>query len=95
MPSMSRRRRLAEIAVVALFTGCSHRLPNGAEWAGKLAVRPGRTLPREGVSQQQVHWNEFYFFFSAALMAPADCLCSGSIRTMKYASICGPTDAHW
>jgi hypothetical protein len=53
MPSTP-RRRLAEIAVVALFTGCSHRLPNGGEWASELAVRPGSSLPREGGSQPQV-----------------------------------------
>ena len=49
MASTSRRRRLAEIALVALFTGCAHRLPNGGEWAGELAVRPGSTLPREAL----------------------------------------------
>src|SRR5258705_7131195 len=54
MASTPRRCRLAEIALVALFAGCAHRLPNGGEWAGELAVRPGSTLPREGASQQQV-----------------------------------------
>jgi hypothetical protein len=47
MPSTSRRRRLAAIAVLELFTSCSHRLPNGGEWAAELAVRPGSTLPRD------------------------------------------------
>ncbi len=54
MASTPRRWRLAEIALVALFAGCAHRLPNGGEWAGELAVRPGSTLPREGATQQQV-----------------------------------------
>src|SRR5258705_4384131 len=54
MASTPRRRRLAEIALAALFAGCAHRLPNGGEWTGELAVRPGSTLPREGATQQQV-----------------------------------------
>jgi len=54
MASTLRRRRLAKLALAALFTGCAHRLPNGGEWAGEVAVRPGSTLPREGASQQQV-----------------------------------------
>jgi hypothetical protein len=54
MASTLRRRRLAKLALVALFTGCAHGLPNGGEWAGELAVRPGSTLPREGASQPQV-----------------------------------------
>lgn len=54
MASTLRRRRLAKLALVALLTGCAHGLPNGGEWAGELAVRPGSTLPREGASQQQV-----------------------------------------
>jgi hypothetical protein len=54
MASTLRTRRLAKLALVALFTGCAHGLPNGGEWAGELAVRPGSTLPREGASQQQV-----------------------------------------
>jgi len=54
MASTLRTGRLAKLALVALFTGCAHGLPNGGEWAGELAVRPGSTLPREGASQQQV-----------------------------------------
>jgi hypothetical protein len=54
MASMPRCRRLTAIAIVALSAGCSHRLPNGGEWARELAVRPGSTLPRDGASQQQV-----------------------------------------
>jgi hypothetical protein len=49
---------VAPIAALALATmmafGCSHRVPNGSEWAADLAVRPGSTLPREGASQKQV-----------------------------------------
>ncbi len=48
----------AALALVTTATmivgGCSHRVPNGAEWAADLAVRPGSTLPREGASQKQV-----------------------------------------
>jgi len=54
MSARSRRRWLAAVAVASLFTGCSHRLPKGGEWAADLAVRPGSTLPAEGSSQQQV-----------------------------------------
>jgi hypothetical protein len=54
MASTWRRRRLAGIAAAALFASCSHRLPNGGEWASELAVRPGSSLPREGVSLHQV-----------------------------------------
>ena len=54
MPSTSCGRRLAAIAIVVLLAGCSHRLRNGAEWAGELAVRPGSSLPREGGTQRQV-----------------------------------------
>ena len=54
MASTLRCRRLAKLALVALLTGCAHRLPNGGEWASDLAVRPGSTLPRAGASQQQV-----------------------------------------
>jgi len=54
MASTLRRRRLAKLALAAQLTGCAHGLPNGGEWAGELAVRPGSTLPREGASQQQV-----------------------------------------
>jgi hypothetical protein len=54
MASMQRFTRLATIAIVALFAGCAHRVPNGGEWASDLAVRPGSSLPREGASQQQV-----------------------------------------
>ena len=51
---MNRFRRLAAIALVALFAGCAHRPPEGGEWASKLAVRPGSSLPREGAPLQQV-----------------------------------------
>ena len=54
MASTPRWRGLAAISVVALFAGCSHRLPNGGEWARQLAVRPGSSLPQEGASQRQV-----------------------------------------
>jgi len=54
MASTPRCRQLAWVAVMALFAGCSHRLPNGGEWARELAVRPGSSLPREGASQRQV-----------------------------------------
>ena len=47
-------RSVAAIALVTLLAACAHRLPNGGEWAGELAVRPGSTLPREGASQPQV-----------------------------------------
>ena len=51
---MNRFRRLAAIALVALFAGCAHRPKDGGGWANDLAVRPGSSLPREGASQQQV-----------------------------------------
>lgn len=55
---MRMRNRIGPFAAVALATtmvgGCSHRVPNGGEWAAELAVRPGSTLPREGATQKQV-----------------------------------------
>jgi hypothetical protein len=50
--------RIGLVAALAVLTNtivaCSHRVPNGGEWAADLAVRPGSTLPREGASQKQV-----------------------------------------
>jgi hypothetical protein len=43
----TRRRRLAKLALVALFTGCAHGLPNGGEWAATLrSVPAARCLER-------------------------------------------------
>jgi hypothetical protein len=51
---MTRRVRVRLTApVILLLAGCAHRLPNGGEWAGELAVRPGSSLPQAGASQQQ------------------------------------------
>ena len=55
-PLMHGSRGAAATLALAMTTvaGCSHRVPNDAEWAADLAVRPGSTLPRENASQKQV-----------------------------------------
>ena len=49
MASTSRRLQFAGIAAAVLFAGCSHRVPNGGEWASEPAVRSGSSLPRLGL----------------------------------------------
>jgi hypothetical protein len=42
------------VVAAAIAVSCAHRLPNGGDWAGELAVRPGSSLPRQGAMQPQV-----------------------------------------
>jgi hypothetical protein len=56
MASCLRNARGCAAAALLLVcsSGCTYRIRNAADWASELAVRPGSSLPADGVAQEQV-----------------------------------------